>query len=294
MLEQQGTYNDLSPKLREELEKRIDNFGKSVRFKFNISKPNPDPEKYGGIKVIYPFLYTLDPKTFQIIDNDENRAGKQKVKTIGIIDKLKEDGKVERFKCVRVGERFRGVLFLNMEVIEQREMAAYLLLHPKLAGGKFADKQKNPVISIIDEVQLADEQRTLRSSKLIASNYAAKMSDKDVVEFADAMSWDSTEDIRVVRNKVEDLAEHTPDIFNDLVASDKMKYQTVVKQAFDNHIINYDPIANKISWVSTSQPIAQLGSNLDLNEVERAAAWFQLGGEQAEKVFQKIKSLLKK
>ena len=148
------------------------------------------------------------------------------------------------------------------------------------------------MISIIDENKYATEQRTLRSAKTQALNFAMQMSEKQVVEFADAMNWDSTEEMSIIRNKIEDLAEHTPDIFNDLVKDEKMKFQAVVKQAFDNKIISYDPTGNRIIWVSTTQPIAQLGTDLDKNEVERAALWFQLGGENATKAFEKIKSLM--
>jgi hypothetical protein len=297
MLEQQGIYNDLSPKLRKEIEDKVQSFGKSVRFKFNISNPNPDPLKYNG-ETIYPFLWTLDPKTFQIKDPYEDRPGKQKVKRIGIINKIIQNSEGKEtgisFKCVRVSERFKGVMFYDLDSLEQQEYVAYLLLHPKMAGGEFADKGMMPRFTLIDENKLATEQRGLRKAKLEAGNYAAKMSDKEVVEFADAMTWNSTEDISILRNKIEDMAEHTPDIFNDLVKNDRMKFQTVVKQALDNNIISYDPIGNRIVWVSTTQPIMQLSGDADKNEVERAAMWFQLGGEQATKAFEKIKSLMSK
>lgn len=297
MLEQQGIYNDLSPKLRKEIEDKVESFGKSVRFKFNISNPNPDPLKYNG-EILYPFLWTLDPKTFKITDPYEDRPGKQKVKTIGIIDKIEQNSEGKeisvKFKCVRVSERFKGVMLYDLESIEQQEYVAYLLLHPKLTGGRFIDKQKNPVFYIIDASKLATEERTLRSAKREASNFAAKMSDREVVEFADAMVWDSTDELGIIRNKIEDMAENTPAIFNDLVKNEKMKFQTVVKQALDNHVISYDPLANKIVWVSTTQPIAQLSADMGKHEVERAAEWFQFGGEQAIKAFEKVKSLMGK
>ena len=47
-LENFAHYNDLSPKLRQELEDKVASFGKSVRYKFDIAKPNPDPTKYNG------------------------------------------------------------------------------------------------------------------------------------------------------------------------------------------------------------------------------------------------------
>lgn len=295
MLEQQGKFNDLSPKLRTELENQIAAFGKSVRFKFKIDNPNPDPLKYNG-PIIWPFIYTLQPKTFQITDPYENREGHQKVKTIALVDIIGDaNQKTEnRFKSVKISEKSKGILYYDLESIEQQELAMYCLLHPKFSGGKFMDKSKIAVFSIVDEMQLATEQRTLRSAKLEASIYAAKMSDKEVVDFADAMSWDSTEEPAIIRNKIEDLAENTPEIFNDLVTNDKMKFQTTVKQALDNNIISYEPVGNQMIWCSTKQPIMQLSSDLTKNEVERAALWFQLGGEQATKVFDKVKSLLKK
>ena len=291
MLQQQGIYNDFTDELRAEIDKKIEGFGKKMRIKFDISKPNPDPAKYNG-NTIYPFLYTLDPKTFKITDTYEKRPGKQKVKNVGIVDKINEKGDVASFKCVRISERMKGVLELDLTVPEQLEMAEYVLLHPKLKEGKYMDSQKIQMISIIDENKYATEQRTLRSAKTQALNFAMQMSEKQVVEFADAMNWDSTEEMSIIRNKIEDLAEHTPDIFNDLVKDEKMKFQAVVKQAFDNKIISYDPTGNRIIWVSTTQPIAQLGTDLDKNEVERAALWFQLGGENATKAFEKIKSLM--
>lgn len=297
MLEQQGIYNDISPKLRNEIEDQVSSFGKTVRFKFNIGNPNPDPTKYNGA-IIYPFLWTLDPKTFQITDPYEDRPGKQKVKRIGIINKITQNSEGREteisFKSVKVSERFKGTMFYDLEAIEQQEYVAYLLLHPKLSGGKFFDKQRIPMFSVIDATKLAKEERGVRSAKLIALNYVAKMTETEISNFADAMSWDSTEDIEILRNKVEDMAEHTPEGFNDLVKDDKMKFQAVVKQALDNKIISYDPNTNKIVWVSTLQPIMQLSSDMEKNEVERAASWFQLGGEQSLKVFEKIKSLMSK
>jgi len=289
MLQQQGIYNDLTDELRAEIDKKSEGYGKKMRVKFDIEKTNPDPAKYNGA-TIYPFLYTLDPKTFKITDPYEKRPGKQKVKNIGIVDKINEKGGVASFKCVRISERMRGVLELDLTVPEQLEMAEYILIHPKLKEGKFLDGQKIQMLSIIDESKLAVEQRSVRGAKLEAGIYAAKMSDKDVVDFSNAMNWDSTQEMSILRNQIEDMAEHTPDIFNDLVRDEKMKFQSIVKQAFDNKIISYDPIGNKIIWVSTTQPIAQLGNEEDKNEVERAALYFRLGGDNATKAFDKIKS----
>jgi hypothetical protein len=291
MLQQEGNWNDISPKLREELEAQIVSFGKSVRFKFDIARPNPDPQKFNG-DTIYPFIYTLDPKTFKITDPYEDRPNKQKVKSIGIIERLDENDK-PIFKCIRVQNSEKGVVTFNLENPDDAEKAMYALLHPKLGGGKFADKTKTQVFLRVDESSLAKEQKEVRSVKLKALITAQKMSDKEVVEFADAMMWDSTDDLLVLRNKVEELAESTPELFNDLVSSKALEIQSYVKRALDSHIISYEPVGSKFSWTSTTQAIAIVDERLDKNHVEKMAEWLQTSGTKGDDVYKKIKSLLK-
>lgn len=94
MLQREGVWNDLSPKLIEKLEAQINSFGKSVRFKFDISNPDPDPEKRAAGAILYPFSYTLDPVTFQINDKYEDRPDKQKMKKVGMaMNPEVEDGR---------------------------------------------------------------------------------------------------------------------------------------------------------------------------------------------------------
>ena len=112
MLQREGVWNDLSPKLIEKLEAQINSFGKSVRFKFDIANPDPDPEKRAAGAIVYPFSYTLDPVTFQINDKYEDRADKQKMKKVGMaMNPDIEDGRevVRQFKRVRVSEKEKGI-----------------------------------------------------------------------------------------------------------------------------------------------------------------------------------------
>src|ERR1700745_953884 len=147
MLQQAGRYNDLSPKLIQKINDRIGSFGKKIRYKFDISNEDPHPDNKG--QRIFPFLWTLDPITFTIIDNDEDRKDKQKLKRIGIVESLKENGEPEKFRRIRISERVKGVLELDLTKSEDREDAFYLELHPKLASGLFADKNKRAIVSRI-------------------------------------------------------------------------------------------------------------------------------------------------
>ncbi len=290
-LNQVAHFNDLSDKLRKELEDKIKGFGKSVRYKFNISNPNPDPTKYNGA-IIWPNVYTLDPTVFNITDPYEDRPKTSKSKRIAFVDGVDEKGLPNKFRKVRVEGKYLGILKLDLENDEQFNLAMLIELHPKLSGGMFSDKSKYQVITRIDEKAMATEQRTIRTAKKKAQDVAEQMSDKQVVDFCDAMQWDSSEDIDILRNKVEAEAEINYDLFNDLVAGKKIEYQATVKQALDRGIILYNPADMKITWASNHQTIAMLNDVAGLTAVEQAAEWFQVGGDKAKEAFNKIKSLV--
>lgn len=290
LLEPIGDFNNLSEQLRKELTEKVKSFGKRVRYKFNISNPNPDPSKYNG-DVIWPNVYSLDPTVFTIKDYDG------KVKKVALVEQeIQNDrgGKEYRFRKVKVKAGARGILELNLEDNQDDVYTSMLLeLHPKLTGGKFLDKQKQQVFSRVDEKAAATEQRSQRSIRKLAMDTAEKMSDEEVVEFADGMTWDSTEELSVLRNKIEDLAEHSPELFNDKVNDKKIKYQAAIKRALDRKIWQYDPIGGKLTWESTGQVIIVIPSN-DGIPYDGLATWFMTAGGNADKAYNKLISLEKK
>lgn len=293
MLEQIAHFNDLSDGLRAKLEKEMESFGKKVRFKFNVSNPNPDPEKYNG-PVIWPFLYTLDPMTFNITDKEEKRPGKSKSKQIGMVSQVDEKGIPIKFNRVRVYGRHKGVLPFDLTNIEDQKHVMYMLLHPKLTGGMFSDPSKQQVFERIDDKKEALVSKERRNQKKLALNVASEMSTKELKEFASAMLWDENEDPDILRNMAEDLADNNPEMFNDLVASKSIEFRATVKRALDNQIIAYNPVEFKFMWVSNQQTITVLGEGLDgKSEVERLAEWLMTGGKQSEDVYKKIKGLSK-
>lgn len=292
-LEHAGHLNDLSVELRNKLTEKVLGFGKRVRYKFDIAKPNPDPQKFNG-NTIYPNMYTLDPAKFTIMDNYEKREGKSKVKQIALVLDVDDKGVPNKFKKVKVSGSEKGVLTLEVaDKPEDMYTAMYLELHPKLKGGEFADKNTFQVISRIDEKAHADTERKERSAKLQALQAAQKMSDSEVVDFADALMWNSTDEVEILRNQIEELAEREPIYFNDIVSSNKIAFQSSIKKAMDRGIISFDPGEYKFFYTGNNQPIAVLSPSGDKSEVEKLAEWFMAGGEAPDKAFKKIKSLLK-
>ena len=291
-LEPVAHYNNLSAKLREEIEAKIKGFGKSVRYKFEISKPNPDPAKYNG-DTVWPNRYTLDPAVWDVTDPYEV-AGKSKSKKIGIIEAVDENGKPNRFRKIRVMAPQKGVLILDLENSQEDYYTAFALeLHPKLIGGKFEDKNAYRVVTRIDENAEAETKRKERTARKKALDAAESMEDADIVNFADAMMWDSGEPANILRNKVEELAETDPEFFNDLIEKKEIQVRALVKQALDKRIITHDPVENKFMWASNMQLITALPTSLTANHVQQFAEWLVVGGSKAEEVHKKIKELSK-
>ncbi len=291
LLQHTAHYNDLSPQLRKELEEKIAGFGKTVRYKFDISNPNPDPTFHNG-KIIWPHLYTLDPTVFNINDPYEKREGHQRSKRIALIDQLDEKGVPNKFKKIRVYDRQRGELVLQLDNPDDEAMAMLIELHPKLSGGMFADTTKRQMITRVDEQAAATIERAARSARSKARAAAEGLSDKGVIDFADAMLWDSAQQPIVLRNQIEELAETNPEFFNDLVSGKSVEYQAAVKQALNKKIIAFDPAEYKFTWTGNMQTIHIMNNVSGKNEVEQFAEYLQAGGEKAETIYKKIKSLI--
>lgn len=294
-LENFAHFNDLSPKLRQELEEKVESFGRKVRYRFDISKLNPDPEKYNG-QFVYPNLYTLDPTKFTIQDPYENREGKSKTKNVGLVDDgfINDKGIPERFKKVRVYGSDKAVLTLNLE--DSREdfyTAMFLELHPKNKGSQFASKTLFHIFSRIDENAAAKSARTERSERLKALNVAQGMSNSELIDFADAMQWDSSEDIEVIRNKTEELADNNPVYFNDFVQGKSVEYQSLVKQAMNKGLISFNHGEYSFVWSGNQQVITHLPPTGSKTEIEKMSEWMQTSGNKGDDFYKKIKSLVK-
>lgn len=294
LLSNQGKYNDLSPELRKELMEKVRGFGKKVRYKFDISHPNPDPLKEGGA-IVWPTIYTLQPATFNINDKKEKRDGKSNSKAIGLIDRTDDKGIPTKFRKIKIHGKDAGILKLDIEENpDDFDYAMYLELHPKLMGGMFSDKNKRQVVTRIDEHKLAKEARELRSDKIKALNAVQGMSDEELVDFADAMLWDSAEDPELLRNRAEELAETNPVYLNDKIKGRTVEYQATIKQAMDRGLISFDPVEYKFYYTDNRQTIAMLTPTGTKNEVEKMAEFLQTGGAKADEIFKKIKALNKK
>lgn len=292
LLDNIAHFNELTDEMRSNLEEKIKSYGKVVRYKFDIAKPNPDPQKYNG-ENIYPKMYTLDPCIFSIIDDKDKRPGKRS-KKIALIDQTDEKNIPNRFRKIRVDGGDKGLYTLNILSNQDHfQYAMYLELHPKNRNGMFPDANAHQVFARIDELAYATTQRTERTLKLKALNIAQGMSDAEVVSFADGMVWDSTDEMGLLRNKVEDLAETNPEFFTEVANGKSMEYRAAVKRGLDKQIIGFDPAEYKFIWTNNKQPIVLLQQVDGKSHVEQMADWIERDGDKGSKFYEKLKGLIK-
>lgn len=295
LLQQQGSFNDLSPKLREELEKKVKGFGKTVTYKFDISNINPDPDKKDG-PILFPRLYTLDPAVFNIIDPYAPQ-GTQRAKKIAMIEKIEYGDRgveIPKYKKVRVEGRLRGQVILDLEnKPDDFDTAMFIECHPKLKDGMFADKNKQPIVTRIDAMAAATKGREDRSIKSKARRAAEELTGDKVLEFARALMMDDTLDEIILRDQIEALAETDPVYFTDLMAGRAIEYRALTKLALNKKLIEFDPADYKFSWCGNKQTITMLSPAGDKNEIEKFAEYLESGGEAAAEVAKKLKALTK-
>jgi hypothetical protein len=187
-----------------------------------------------------------------------------------------------------------SILTLNIE--ENRDdfyMAMLLELHPKNKGSKFVSKTLYPVIARIDENAAARGARTERSERLKALNVAQGMSDAELIDFADAMQWDSSEDIEILRNKAEELADNNPIYFNDFVQGKTVEYQSLVKQAMNKGLISFNHGDYSFVWTGNQQVITNLPPTGQKTEIQKMSEWMQTSGNKGDDFYKKLKSLVK-
>jgi hypothetical protein len=294
MLEKQAHINDLSPELRTKLEEKVKNFGDSVRYRFNISHPDPHPDNRG--QQVWPGTWTLGPVVFQISDPYEKRPGVSKLKTIGLVTETDPDkGHPTAYRRIQVFGVHEGYKHLDLTDPLDFEECMVLELHPKHTGGMFHDKSKGEgVFSRIDELAQAKANRSNRAMRLAAQNVAAKFNEEEVRDFISAIGQDENRAPDVLREIVEDLAEKQPDLFTNEF-NKGWKRRAVYKRALDKQIVVHHPVEDKVTMVATGEIVSILareeGEIKSINQ--RLAEAIQMQGDMGEKMYNRLAALVK-
>lgn len=288
MLQQIKQYNNLSPELRARINKDREIVGDTVKYKFYIAKKNPDGQRLAAGEYLYPAVYTLSPVTYNILD-----PGDKIYKLIGMATGITKYGEAEEVTMARVSvtERQAGILTLDLKTMEHAAAFEYLQMHPKFEGGMFRDKNIPAMFARVDDLKEARtklKQRELRSTAL---QFATRMQEKDVRDFAAAMNWNELEDLDMLRDKLTDLADKDPVFFQKFIDDPLLESKAVVRRALDANIIAWIPVENKFVWVSNGTTIAMLERGEGDEYMDKMAHWFR-AHKNGDEVYKKMKQLL--
>lgn len=293
-----GNNNDFSQELREELVQKVKDMAGSngiLKFKFDIANPNPDPDKKEG-EFVWPWLYTLTPKTFFITDPYEKRSGKTASKKVVLIEAVDDDNKVTRVRSVRLEAKHKGVLTLHTsdESSDDFAIAMFLLLHPRNRNGKFSVKTQHQVFELIDEKAVAKEKTKVRSLRTKAILAVEKMAVSELKQFSDAMAWNET-DVDIIRDMAAELAEANPEMFLSLVDENNrtIECKATIKRAMDKQIIFFDNASYSYVYTDSRQPLFAVELTGTENPADKLAYWFINGGDKAEAAYKKLKASIK-
>lgn len=299
LLENIGISNDLSPKFRTELEDKVRKMGGAtgvIRFKFYISNDDPDPDKKG--QKMWPWLYTLTPKTFNVQDPYEDRPNKQKVKRIVLVDQIENTPQgmvVSKVRSVKIEQKSKGILELRVnDSTDDFDYAMYLLLHPANINGQFKDPKRQSVFELLDDKADAQERNKNRSVKVKALLVVEKMTLAELREFAAAMAWEDT-DADIIRDQAQALAESSPEMLLSLLDENNktIEYKATIKKATDKSVIYFDNSDYSYKYMDTRVVIYAAEPSGEGQPIDKLAFWFINGGEKAEAAYKKLKASLK-
>jgi len=298
MLEQAKPYNEFTPEFRKKLEEHVRSLGKKVRYRFHIENQNPDPEKYNG-PIIWPGIWTLSPTVFRITDKNEKRDGQSRSKQVGLIDTVDEKGVPNRFKKLKVESRNKGILDFVLEDAEGNEdfeafnKVMFLELHPKNKNGLNSDATETKIFERVDIKAAAVASRKERKLKDEAKKFAEDLTDEEVKHYIAALGMDETDDIEILRNQLESLAETDPDMLLSMRDDNKVTHQSVVKRGIDQAIIGINPQNGEVTWASNGNVIVDMGPNSGTRtDIARLADWFASGEKKSEAAYKKLQSLV--
>lgn len=275
--------NELSDELLDTLQKKFDSLPSKIKYKFNISRRNPDPQKTGG-EVVYNSYWMLQPVTFYIVDKGDGKR-----KKIGLVSSYDNEQRPSGYKGVHLVERDRGMKTINKTDQEAFDTFCYLELHPCEEGGKFRDEQYPALFELINEAKDAKNRDAIRKIKSDAMYAAANMSTQEELDFASAMNWDEYMDADVLHDMIGTMAEETPEAFRAFLEGTDMHGKALIKRAENNQIIDWVPEEFKYVWSSTKDLIVAFGRQEGMNRLEQMSNW--LANKPV--VMEKIKALLK-
>jgi len=262
-----GNVNKVSAKIIDYLNKRP--LKGSVKYRMLNGTKNIDPQAVKGKNdILYPSITQL-----RLVDKIEDPETNQFVQ-IGYIKQVDEKGINHTFAEKLIKGSTRGVFVLHEEIPEEAEMYPVIELLSANATNPFRNTNVAPLFERVDIVKEAGE-TIAKNNKLFRAWKAIdvmEMADKRIFHAANGGNFDDEPD--VVNGNLQELAKADPDKFYKMVESPITQIKSMLKQAYDKNIIQYDGQGHRYMWVN-GETIISLNRSEGVEPLFQFAEWLQ-------------------
>lgn len=263
--------------------------GETVVYQLLGGVENPDPDARKATPILYPVIVTIPSK-----DRIKDKAT-GKIVDIGVIENVITNaaGQPEiKYKKLAVFAKANNGLFyvtggnLNDEALyEYCEITNYNESNPD------RDTSVEPKFRRIDEVKDSKQRNKKRSIRLEAMKFYESMTLGDMKELAASLNWNENMPPDVLKDKLGDIAENTPEVFIKAVESKDKDNKVFIKRALDAGVITYDPVQHTIFL--NGQKLMTLAKVEGADYLTQAADWIATA-KNGDKTLATIKKLMDK
>lgn len=275
--------NKISDALKKYLEERP--LKGNVKYRMLNGTKNIDPKAIVG-KDDYLF-----PSITQIIlrARMKDPGTKQPVEVAHV--KIMGKDSVEAYGVLNVPDTNRGVFVLHEGIMDEEEIYDVIELLNENASNPHRDKSVNPLFERVDEVSLSKGKVAQRNLRIEMLKYIDILDplEKRLLYAANNGGFD--DDLDVVTDKLQELAEKDPAWFKAMVESRITPVKAIVKQALEKGHVQYDAQTNRYLWVATQETIASLDRVEGVAPVQQFAEWLDTS-KNGETITKQMKNLI--
>jgi ribosomal protein L20 len=271
-------FNDVSPEL---IAKSKLKPGEQVVYRVTGIQPNPfDPNKWAipAAKNVPPTDQIWDPIKQDYID-------------IAAVRSVSPDGN-HTFHDIYFFGNLGGHMILVGGRAADQEIHSYLTICNYNGSNPNRDPSKEIYFELVDEAAKSEKERKTRNIKREALNAAADLSAEEVRTYIAALGQDDTAKVEVLRNRLEEMADHDPESFMDLINNKQAVMKATINRALNKGIINFDSEQSKFTWPN-GEVILVVSRTTGGDNVEELLGYCA-SNAKGEKVYQTIQSKSKK
>lgn len=192
-------------------------------------------------ELIIPSAVNIPPID-QIFDEEKNDWVE-----IAAINRVDKQGNHSYHEITFWGNAAGRMIFVGGRGADQ-EIYSYLKLSNYNGSNPNRDNSKPVYFNEVDEAKKAEVEEKRRDLKREALNAASDLSAQDVRDYLASIGIDDRQDLKILRNKLGEMADRNPQEFMDLLQNKVAVIKASVHRAIrDGHIL-FDPASSKYSW----------------------------------------------